>query len=369
MTNDNDSKNILVIRLSALGDVVRTLPAVVSISQAFPGCRITWVTETLGASFIEGHPAIEKVLVAPTRVWRKIFLTPLGFLSVIRQLFSFIRELRSVRYDIVVDFHGVLKSAVVCLLSRAERKVGYDSSGARELSYRTYTETVHLPDGKLSRYTRNMKLAEHLGGQPPEQKELIHEPASVDSKLSSFFDNLPRPIFTVHPGTSSRAPYKRWFVDRYVTLCDELAKKFDGIVVLTWAPDEREFVSQIGHATVTNVHMAPRTETPLHLAYILSRSDMYIGSDTGAMHIATLAGIPVTAIWGPTEPVENEPGPYSPHEIVLKEVNCSPCRKMGCLKGKCMAAVEVSDVLSAVEKLLSLTGTGSIYGARGHPSA
>ncbi len=96
---------------------------------------------------------------------------------------------------------------------------------------------------------------------------------------------------------------------------------------------------------------APKTSTPLHLAYILSRSDMYIGSDTGAMHIATLAGTLVVGIWGPTDPVENEPGPYSPHQIVRREVNCSPCRRMGCLERKCMAAVEVSDVLSAVEGL------------------
>ncbi len=197
-----------------------------------------------------------------------------------------------------------------------------------------------------------MKLAEYLGGQPPKQKELIHEPASVDNELASFFEGLTGPVFAVHPGTSSRAPYKRWFVDRYVTLCDGLIKKFGGTVLLTWAPDEREFVLQIGHATVRNVSMAPQTETPLHLAYILSRSDMYIGSDTGAMHIATLASTPVVGIWGPTDPVENEPGPYSPYEMIRKEVRCSPCRKMGCLKGTCMEAVEVSDVLAAVEKLL-----------------
>lgn len=370
--NDSGPANILVIRLSALGDVVRTLPAVLSISDAFPGSRITWVTETLGASFLNSHPRIDNVLILPTRVWRKVFLTRKGFVDVARQLFAFLRNLRSVRYDIVVDFHGVLKSAVVCLLARSERKVGYDRSGAGELSYLAYSEIIHLPEGKISRYTRNMKLAEHLGGKPSQREDLIHVPPHIESELSSFFDKLPpgNPVFAVHPGTSARAPYKRWFAERYAALCDEIVTRLNGTVLLTWAPDEHEFVRRITERAKETVHEAPETKTPLHLAYLLSRSDMYIGSDTGAMHIATLAGTPVAAIWGPTDPVENEPGPYSPHEIALGGADCAPCRKMGCLQRKCMAAIEVEDVLSAVERLLERIGvrTGSFSAPAPSPS-
>lgn len=358
MINEDNPHRVLVIRLSALGDVVRTLPAVVSISEAFPDSEITWVTETLGASFIKGHPSVPHVLVLPTRVWRKIFMTPRGFIDVIRQFIRFVRELRSVRYDIVADFHGVLKSAAVCLLARSDRTVGYSRGGSKELSHLVYTERISLGDESLSRYTRNMRLAEYLGGRKPDPRSFIHIPPDIEREMSPFFDGLAPdgPVFAIHPGTSARAPYKRWFADRYAALCDKIVRDWKGTIVLTWAPDELDFVSEIKEKANETVHTAPETKTPLHLAYILSRSDIYVGSDTGAMHIATLAGTPVAAIWGPTHPVENEPGPYSPYEIAVRNVDCSPCRKMGCLEGKCMSAVSLEDVVGAIERLLGRPG-------------
>ncbi|MCK4389163.1 MAG: glycosyltransferase family 9 protein [Desulfobacterales bacterium] len=355
MKNGDDAVKILVIRLSALGDVVRTLPAVVSISNAFPGSKITWVTETLGASFLNGHPAIHQVLVFATRLWRRIFLTPAGFIRTARQFRSFVKRLRSTDYDMVVDFHGVLKSAAVSLLAKTGRRIGYDATGTKEFSHLANTEKVSLPEGKLSRYKRNMALAEYLGGCKPNPKALIHFPSRIVGELSPFFDQLPPGghIFAIHPGTSARAIYKRWFSDRYASLADQIVIRFNGRILFTWAPDELDFVSKIAEISREDVRIAPKTETPLHLAYILSQSDVYIGSDTGAMHMATLVGTPVVAIWGPTDPTENEPGPYSPHEVVRRSVDCSPCRKMGCRVRTCMAAVEVEDVLGAVERLLA----------------
>jgi len=367
MKNGDDAVRILVIRLSALGDVVRTLPAVVSISKAFPGSKITWATETLGASFLNGHPAIHQVLVFPTRLWRRIFFTPAGFIRTARQFRSSVKRLRSTHYDMVVDFHGVLKSAAVSLLAKSRGRIGYDGTGAKEFSCLAYTEKVSLPGGKISRYKRNMALAEHLGGCEPDPKELIHIPSRIVGELSPFLDQLPPggPILAIHPGTSARAIYKRWFADRYASLADLIVKRFNCRILYTWAPDELDFVSKIAEIGREEVHIAPRTETPLHLAYLLSQSDVYIGSDTGAMHIATLVGTPVVAIWGPTDSTENEPGPYSPYEVVRRSVDCSPCRKMGCRVGTCMAAVEVEDVLSAVERLIARPQTAGHHTAHG----
>ena len=342
MENGGNMENILVIRLSALGDVVRTVPAVVSLSEAYPDAGITWVTEELGASFLRGHPAIEKVMVFPKS------LTAVGRMA------SFVKELRAREYDVVADFHGLLKSALICRAARAKRKVGYIRAGTKERSQFAYTETVSVPEGKLCRYTRNMTMAEYLGGKDPNPANLLHGPDPVPEELSAFVEGLPGdgPIFAIHQGTKPRATYKRWPGDRYAALADELVRKHGGRVILTWAPEEREQVEAIAAAAKEKIHLAPRTTTPLELGYLLSRSDMYIGSDTGAAHIATIAGTPVLAIFGPTDPVENEPGPYSPHEIVMRNVDCSPCRDMRCSRRTCMEAVEVEDVLAGVERLL-----------------
>lgn len=342
MDNGGKVQRILVIRLSALGDVVRTVPAVVSLSEAYPEAKITWVTEELGASFLRGHPALERVMVFPKS------------LTAVRRMAAFVKELRKEEYDIVADFHGLLKSALICRAAKAERKVGYGRTGTKERSQFAYAETVSVPEGKLCRYARNMAMAEYLGGKEPNPANLLHGPDPVRGELSSFFENLPGggPVFAVHQGTKPRATYKRWPGERYAALADALVRKFGGRVVLTWAPEEREQVEAIAASAKEKVHLAPRTETPLELGYLLSRSDMYIGSDTGAAHIATIAGTPVLAIFGPTDPVENEPGPYSPHEMVLKDTECSPCRDMKCERRACMEAVEVEDVLAGVERLL-----------------
>jgi ADP-heptose:LPS heptosyltransferase len=275
-------------------------------------------------------------------------------LTALGRMASFVKELRTQEYDVVADFHGLLKSALICRAARAKRKVGYVRAGTKERSQFAYTETVTVPEGKLCRYARNMAMAEHLGGGEPNPANLLHGPDPVPEELSSFFESLPGdgPVFAIHQGTKPRATYKRWPGDRYAALADALVRKLGGRVVFTWAPEEREQVEAIVAAAKEKTHQAPRTGTPLELGYLLSRSDMYIGSDTGAAHIATIAGTPVLAIFGPTDPVENEPGPYSPHEIVMKDTDCSPCRIMKCSRRACMEAVEVKDVLAGVERLL-----------------
>jgi heptosyltransferase-1 len=117
--------NILIVKLSAIGDVVHTLPALAALRKLYPQAFITWVIEEGAADLIQDHPYLDKVLVSHRKRWLRDLKK--GRLSTVGEILQFIKELRSRRYDLVIDFHGLLKSSLIVLLTSAERKIGYDS--------------------------------------------------------------------------------------------------------------------------------------------------------------------------------------------------------------------------------------------------
>jgi heptosyltransferase-1 len=124
---------ILFIKLSAIGDVVQTLPALESIKKTYPDSEITWVVEEAAAGILEGHPLIDRLLISRRKAWIRMLRNLFSMVDGMGSIMRFIRELRSVEYDIAIDFQGLLKSGVLIGLSRAKRKIGFDRT--RELSY------------------------------------------------------------------------------------------------------------------------------------------------------------------------------------------------------------------------------------------
>ncbi len=331
-------KRVLVVRLSALGDVVRTVPAVCALARGMPGVEITWVTQGTPAAMLASQPFLSDVVVYPRSLWG---------------MRDFVKQLRRKRYEIVLDFHGVAKSALVVLLARAERKVGFGKGGSKEMSRFFYDEEVPYPC-KMSRYERNMMLVKYLGVSGECSPPFLEIPPEVRMNVSGFLEGVAaEDLVAVHPGTSERAAFKRWMPDRYARLLDELHEMKGTIGMLLWgSASEKEMVERISSFASSPVVLAPPTPTPLHVAALLEGARLYVGPDSAAAHLATLMGTPVVVVMGPTDPVENEPGPYSPHAVVRKDVGCNPCRNRRCSKPVCMEAVEVEDVVNAAVRLL-----------------
>ncbi len=155
---------ILFIKLSAIGDVVQTLPALEAVKKQYPGSEITWVVEEAAADILVGHPAISRVLVSRRKTWIKMLGNLLTAADGLRRIARFLRELRSVQYDIAVDFQGLMKSGVLIGLARARRKIGFDRT--RELSYLFLNERLHYDIEKhaLERY---LDVARYLGANQP----------------------------------------------------------------------------------------------------------------------------------------------------------------------------------------------------------
>ncbi len=344
---------ILVVRLSAVGDVVRTVPAVHAIRKRFPDSVIHWLVEDRCAEMIDGLDCIDKTVQVPRRQWKKT-----GPLGKILGFFRFTRELREAGYDLYIDIHGILKSGLYGAMARIPRRVGYPRGIAKEWNTLFGTEIIPAEPKRMSRYERNFLMARYFD---PEAREIRPELPLTETDRDfarDFFRThgleTDRTAF-IYPGTSPRGRYKRWLPERYGQLADRLAAA--GIrSVIGWGPGEESIVKAVETAAVTSPVIPPLTSLK-QLAALIESSLVFIGGDTGPMHMASLLGTPVVTIFGPSDPVINEPARFTPFRIVRAGVDCSPCRKKDCDHLRCLTAVTVDQVMTSTEDLLNETGS------------
>ncbi len=357
MNSVDNCKNVLIIRLSAIGDVLRTLPAVNAWRKHCPETRFTWLVEPAAASVLEGHLALDRILIFERGFFSGFLRSPKRLGSALSSLFTLLGELRSGNFDLVVDFHGIFKSGFFAMLSGVPDRAGFARSDAKEGSHLFYNRHFSPESPELNRVERAFGLVAFLGvpvaGPASYQLPVTavhHQRAQVSlAGLEKLAGD--GPVIALHPGSSKKTAYKRWHQNGYVGLINALVEKIEARVILTWGPGERETVELIaGHLRVP-VDVAKKTSSLLDLGAIFSACDLYIGGDTGPMHLAVAMGTPVVAIFGPTHPRVN--APYgAPYRIVRHPLSCSPCRKRSCKNRLCLEAIGWRRVFVEVEELL-----------------
>jgi lipopolysaccharide heptosyltransferase II len=359
---DHQLSKILIIRLGSIGDVVRTLPALRALRERFSSAYIAWLVEEKAKGILGGNPDLDQTILFPRKKLVKGFVNPFTFLPTLIEPMRFIRELRKMKFDLVLDFHGILKSGLISFLSGAPHRVGFSRGYCKELNYIFNNRHVNPKDERLNRIEKNLTLISALGIEPIELDPIIPVSQDARKKIDNFFlENMigdHRPLIVIHPGTSPRTPYKRWEKERYVRLADTLIEEFHAQVILTWGPEELSTVEEIAHQMKHPPLIACQTENLQQLAEIFRRCNLYIGSDTGPMHIAALVRTPVIALFGPTDHIVNAPSKKNRNIIVRKDITCSPCRKFNCASRECMKAIGWEEVLEAVAKLLNLQTAG-----------
>ena len=349
------------MRLSAIGDVIRTLPALNAWHQAEPEIRFTWLVEPAAASVLKGHPALERVLVFERGLFARPLRRPADLVRGFSALAVLIRELRRSRFDLVVDFHGIFKSALFARLSGARERVGFGPGTAKEGAHLFYTSHFRPSRPDLNRVDRALELAASLGVPVPETISFKLPVAAAHrnraGELLAGLDELPGrgPLIAIHPGSSPATAYKRWHLNGYTGLINALVEKLDARVILTWGPGERETVELLAGRVRVPRLVAGRTTSLLDLAAIFELCNLYVGGDTGPMHLAAAMGTPVVAIFGPTHPQVNAPRGV-PFRLVRHPLPCSPCRKRSCKSRLCLEAIGWPRVLAAVEELCRETG-------------
>lgn len=347
---------VLVIRLGALGDVVRTLPAVSALRAAYAGSHIAWLVEPAAWSALDGQPWIDEVIVFPRPALTEA-LRRGHWLEAAGALRRFVRGLRRRRFDLVVDFHGIAKSALLARASGARRCVGYAPPFARESSWRLMHERARLAPARVSRFVRNRGLVEFLGvAATPHPTPLRVDPRARARAARAL--GHPGRWVALHAGTSPQTPHKRWPAAGFAAVARALAQ--DGFVpVVTFGPGaaERRLAETVVAESAGAARLAPPTRSVGELAAVLASCRLLVSADSGPLHVASLVGTPVVQLLGPTDPVENAPWEGTPSRTVRVPVACSPCRR-GCAAAPCMRRIRPEDVLAAARALLAMPAAG-----------
>ncbi len=295
---------ILVIRLSALGDVIRTLPLLPPLRARFPDASLAWLCEPLAYPVLARQPLLSRVLQFPRG---ELSRAAAGgrFLEAARRTRRLLAELREARFELVLDAQGTYKSGALTLLSGAPRRIGFARGAAREYLPGAATERVD-PGAGLSRVQRALELLRPLGADPglaAASLPVSEGEAARAAELWTAAGSPPRILLA--PGASHRQDYKRWPARRFGLLAAALRRR--GMTVrIAWGPGEEDLAREGADAAAEPELVLPAT-TLLELAELCRGADLFVGNDSGPMHLAWLTGTRVVALYGPTDPVLNAP--------------------------------------------------------------
>jgi len=327
-----------------------TIPAVRAIKDAYPRAHLTWLVEGSVGELLAHQRFINEVIRFPRGAIQRSMRSG-NLVAAMREIGPFMGKLRETEYDLVLDFHGLMKSAIFTNLVRGKRKVGLDKTYAKEGSHLFYAEHVKGDHKRLHKVDRNMLFPRHLGIEGPVPEVRLDVSPEAEAYIARFFTGAGRegPVFAVNPFSSTGSRFKRWDMERYGDLITGITEEGLASVMILWGPGEEEEAERLKSTAGNKAMLACPTNVP-QLLSLLKRVDMYIGGDTGMMHLAALAGTPVLAIFGPTDHKIN--GPYgSFHRVVRRELACSPCKNKDCRDRRCLTEISVEEVLRAARDM------------------
>jgi 3-deoxy-D-manno-octulosonic-acid transferase/heptosyltransferase-1 len=351
----SDIRSILIVKLSAIGDVVHTLPLLEVLRENLPNARIDWLVEEEASEIIKGHAALNRVIVSRRKMWQKNFVGSGRTSTTLKEIVHFLRELRSEKYDTVIDIHGLLKSGLLTGLARGRRKIGF--TWAREGSTLFLSEPPYFEDQyRQHAIERYLKTANILGCDVTSWKGRIPVGDSQGKTVNRLFRasglNGNR-IAAMNP--MARWDTKLWEPERFARLADRIQEELGMSVLFTGSKEDRPIIQEIcsGMKNGGAVNLAGRIGLK-ELASLYTRCDLLITTDTGPMHIAAAMDCPVIALFGPTAPWRT--GPYgNGHKVIREDLGCSPCFKKTCSHKTCMKGITVGRVFHAVLKQLDRT--------------
>jgi ADP-heptose:LPS heptosyltransferase len=329
----------LLVRLSSIGDVVHTLPALAALHRA--GWEADWLVEPSSRVLLDGNPLLARVVPAPSR---KAF----GWARAL----STVRSLRARRYDVALDFQGLWKSAAWARLSGARRVVGWESGSRREPASAVLLTERAVRSGGGHVIDKNLALLRPLGIEAAGLRE-FPLPFSVDAvgRVDAGLAGLGGGGHVVlNPGGGWAS--KLWPAERF----GELAKGLHGLglrPLVSWGPGEEGLAERVVAASDgTAVRSFPTSL--LDYVEIARRARLVVAADTGPLHLACAVGTPVVALFGPTDPARN--GPFAPDDVVIRRTPaCAPCYSRTCSRhAGVMSGVEVAEVLAAAERRLGV---------------
>jgi lipopolysaccharide heptosyltransferase I len=327
---------LLVVRLGSLGDLVHALPAVAAIRRAHPAAAIDWLVDAAHRDFLALVPVITEVITLEGR-------SAAAWLAARRAL-------RARRYDVAIDFQGLLKSAVLARLSGATRVLGFDRAALRERAAAPfYRERVDVGErGHV--IDKNLRLAGAIGASG----DVLEFPIGpVESAVAAGTRaRFPRGYALINPGAAW--PNKRWPAERFGAVADLLQHRFDLPSVVMWGPGEGDLAEAVVAASNGAAVAAVATNLP-DLVAMARGARLVVSGDTGPLHIAAAVGVPAVALFGPTNPARN--GPWRSDDLALSRYDQCHCHyERRCRLPDpewCLGSIGFDEVRDAIVRRLS----------------
>lgn len=345
--------NILIVKMSAIGDVIHTLPALNALRRHFPRARITWLVEEAAADMILGHPSLDRVILSRRKLWVKELFSS-RYHQALKRIGHFIKELRDTDYDMILDFQGLLKSGIMVMLARGKQKIGFDKGMEHaESSHLFYNVRIPPVSMEIHALKRGLLFLESLGiplgkvvyNLPITQKDrqeinFILEEAGVDPA---------QPIICINPQATWKT--KLWSNQKFADLGDRLINTYKAQIVFTGGKGDQEDVETILSMMKGGTNLAGLTRL-ITLAALFQQAILLVTTDTGPMHLGAAVGMKVCAIFGATAPWRT--GPYgSKNRVVRAGIGCSPCFKRECpFSMECMEDISVDQVMDHIAMLM-----------------
>ena len=302
-------RRILLVRLSAIGDVVRTLPALEALRRTDPEAHIAWLVEDRAQAAVRDHPALDTLYVFERKALGVMLRRPWQWPKLLRHVLSFVADLRRRPYDIVIDFQSLLKSGVLTWVTGAPLRLGYTWPHCREPLNTLFTNAHMDPgDPRLPRVERNLISVAHFA--PPEcwrMQATWPESADAAAWAMGILESLDGQVpILLHPGTSRSE--KWWYASGWGAVADALHEQTGRPILFTWGPGERAATEEaVGYMRGEGA-LAPATQSLHHLQALIRRAACFITTDNGPMHMAALTDTPVVGLFGPVDVQVNQPG-------------------------------------------------------------
>ncbi|MBL8191632.1 MAG: glycosyltransferase family 9 protein [Acidobacteria bacterium] len=348
-TQQRPQSKILIVRLGAIGDVIHTLPALAALRRAMPAAHLSWAVERgAAAKLLHGNPYLDELIELDLRGWRKNWKAA----ETRAAIHASLAHLRSRKFDLALDFQGLLKSAAVAWLARIPRRIGFAKDVLRESASRWLTTEHVSADDHDHVIKKNLRLVEHLGYDITGEFEFPIRLESSDEQFAA--EQLKQnngALAILNPGGGW--PTKLWHTSDFAAIADRLWQAFGIRSAITYGPGEFTLAQMVIAQSKTGAAF-PLASTLKEFLALARRAKLFLGGDTGPMHLAAAAGTPIVALFGPTSARRN--GPFAKDDVVVErfDLDCrTDCYRRYCSHTSCMK-LPVEQVWQAVTKRLRI---------------
>lgn len=344
---------LLVVRLGAMGDVIHTLPAVTALRSALPNVHFGWVVEERWAELLcspgmarcgergPRRPLVDNVHVVNTKAWRRALLSD----STWKEILASIQEIRTQSYDAAIDFQGAIRSALIGKLSRARFLYGFahprEYAAAVLYTRQIETQRAHIIE-------QNLELASALVRQtlPCARIEFPQDDLAAQQWQNTTGRRQMSEYAILNPGAGWGA--KRWPAERYGEVAKFLGEQIGLKSLINYGPGEEQLAWKVQRASGGAAH--PVTCSISELIPLTQRARLFVGGDTGPLHLAAAMGVPIVAVYGPTNPARN--GPFGTHSVVLRNLESSTSHSRRNDPEAGMLQITAEEVVAAAVQLL-----------------